>query len=147
MGLEIRNVSQLQHKLRALPEEVHDAVVEAVQEEGVRIRDQARENAPMDEGDLRRSIRKRRLERGLDARVGTRLYYAKFIEFGTKSHLIRPKDPGSVLAGGEFGPVKFARHPGTPARPFLQPAAEASRKEFPGRLARKVNEATSKVAR
>ena len=140
MSVEIRNVSQLTQKLRRLPDAVREAAVEEIQATGIRIRDNARARVPVDSGDLRASIVKRRRERGLDAIVGPKLFYGLFVEFGTKA--------GRWRLGKRTGTsVEVHQHPGTPARPFLHPAAEEERKDFPQKLARRINEALANEAR
>lgn len=48
-------------------------------------------------------------------------YYAHFVEFGTKPHVIRAK-PGGLLAIG----VPVVNHPGARAQPFMRPAIDVS---------------------
>jgi hypothetical protein len=53
--------------------------------------------------------------------------HAKFIEYGTKAHVIRPKR-GKFLRFYVGGNVVYARkvnHPGTAKRPFMENAARA----------------------
>lgn len=68
--------------------------------------------------------------RNAEARVGPRreVFYGHFVESGTRPHEIKAK-PGKTLSAGRrtFGPV--VHHPGATARPFLQPAFEATREE------------------
>lgn len=49
-------------------------------------------------------------------------YYWRFVEFGTKAHLIKPKNR-KALAIGLTGAYRQVRHPGARAVPFLRPAA------------------------
>ena len=52
--------------------------------------------------------------------------YASYVDEGTDAHDIEAAD-GGVLAWQEGGTTRFARrvhHPGTDARPFMQPAAD-----------------------
>ena len=54
--------------------------------------------------------------------------YAGYVEFGTKPHVIRPKEPGGVLVftvGGKKVVTRLVHHPGTKAQPYVQPAFEA----------------------
>jgi HK97 gp10 family phage protein len=54
--------------------------------------------------------------------------YAKYVEFGTKPHVIKPKTPDGVLRWSNGGQVFYAKkvnHPGTKAQPFVRPAFEA----------------------
>lgn len=64
--------------------------------------------------------------------VGTNVEYASHVEYGTKPHLILPKNR-SVLRwykNGAFLFSKSVRHPGTKAYPFMNPAAESERQQF-----------------
>ncbi len=53
--------------------------------------------------------------------------YAKYEVYGTKPHVIRPKEGKKVLAfrvNGKMIYVKQVNHPGTPAHDFVTPAVE-----------------------
>lgn len=143
--IRVENLSQLQHKLRVLPDYVQEEVAEEIQATGVRIRDNARRRVR--DSEVRPTIKKRQLAKGLDARVGTRHWRAKFEEFGTKSHTIKERR-APILAGPEFGPVRGpVRHPGQDPHPFLQPAAEEERRGFVVRISLRLTEAARKVSR
>jgi len=52
------------------------------------------------------------------ARVGTNIFYAHFLEEGTKAHTIRPRSAKVLKFRGRGGKMVYARevhHPGTPA--------------------------------
>lgn len=54
--------------------------------------------------------------------------YGGYVEFGTKAHEIRPKNPGGVLVFKMNGMTVYAKkvnHPGTRAQPYVRPAFEA----------------------
>lgn len=54
--------------------------------------------------------------------------YGGYVEFGTKAHEIRPKNPGGVLVfkmNGTTVYTKKVNHPGTRAQPYVRPAFEA----------------------
>lgn len=79
--------------------------------------------APKDTNRLANSIHADRLE-PMHWVVGTDLYYAKEVEFGTGPHPITP-DEKKALKFTDGGEVVFASrvmHPGTPAQPYLRPA-------------------------
>jgi len=59
------------------------------------------------------------------AKVGNSVaWYAHLVEFGTRAHLIKAKAPNTALRfGGQT--VREVMHPGTQARPFMRPAADA----------------------
>ncbi len=100
--------------------------------------DEAQRNAPVDTGQLRRSVTV-----GPQTTTGGRiattisvkpqrspsspdnLDVARFTERGTRAHEIRPKARGGTLRWTSNGQVRFAKvvqHPGTPARPWFYPA-------------------------
>ena len=109
--------------IAALP----DLAQQAMQESAADIEGAAKANAPMDDGDLRDSIKARK-ESGEAWVVEVGQFYGLFVEYGTA---------GPYALGGKY---KGASHPGLPARPFLTPAAEAERPEFIGEMKRLLDE-------
>ena len=99
-----------------------------------KVQNRAKALAPVDTGRLRNSITIRRTFslRGPSAVVGTDLYYAPYVEEGTRPHTIRPRTK-TVLRFKMGNRIVYARevnHPGTRARPFLSRAlAEVARQE------------------
>jgi len=83
---------------------------------------------PVDTGRLRASIRiEQRRNLALRSRytIGSNVYYAPFVNDGTRPHIIKPKRPGGSLRfviGGRVVYAKVVHHPGTRARPFLDRA-------------------------
>lgn len=54
--------------------------------------------------------------------------YGGYVEFGTKAHDIRPKNPNGVLVfyvGGKKVVARKVHHPGTKPQPYVLPAFEA----------------------
>jgi hypothetical protein len=99
-----------------------------------RIATQARADVPVRTGALGRSIGEDaqhfsgplHISGGVHA-GGAQADYALYVHEGTRRHVIRPRNPGGVLAFPSGGRTVFARsvnHPGTRARPFLRNAAE-----------------------
>lgn len=83
---------------------------------------------PVASGQLRASARiTSRVQAGTvsaSVKVGNFVaWYAHIVEFGTRPHVIRAR-PGNAM---RFGGVTTRRvdHPGTRARPFMRPAADA----------------------
>lgn len=75
------------------------------------------------------------------ARVIADFYYAVFIEHATRPHIIRPKKKKALAWGRTIGLTtefiekkehlaKRVSHPGTKAKPFMEPAAETERPKF-----------------
>ena len=50
--------------------------------------------------------------------------YARFVEEGTRPHIIRAKNKRALYWKGAKHPVKSVRHPGSKAKPYLIPAFE-----------------------
>jgi HK97 gp10 family phage protein len=59
--------------------------------------------------------------------IGPDTEYAAYVEFGTKPHVIRPRNKKalSFYVGGQRIVVTKVNHPGTKAQPYVRPAFEA----------------------
>jgi HK97 gp10 family phage protein len=112
--IKVTNSTKLKRQLKELPEELRTGIRKAVRSSAAAVRADARKRVRVDTGDLRRSIRYKTDRDGLGAVVKVHEYYGHFIEFGTSS---------------------------IPAEPFLRPAAEAERKQFPSRISDDVRKA------
>jgi phage gpG-like protein len=101
---------------------------------------EAQSRVPRKTGHLQRSIRPGRVTDD-SAIIEARTPYAAAVEFGSKPHIIRPKNRQALAwpgAGGRrlsgrrrvnSGPLTFAKvvhHPGTRAQPYLIPGAKAA---------------------
>lgn len=152
----------------ALTKKLQKLVPEAEKEYAVAIEKGARElanairaAAPVDSGEYRDSIeamrasdRKRLSQVGLTQTKDPHAwgvyasYIWRFIEFGTRAHVIRPRklDFLSWFRGGKLVTVKEVHHPGQAAQPHVFPTYRAMRKRIRSRVARAVNKAVRKVA-
>lgn len=83
---------------------------------------------PVDTGRLRASIRlesRRNLALRSIYTIGSDVYYAPYVNDGTRPHQIRPRSPGGTLRfmiGGRVVYAKVVNHPGTKPNPFLDKA-------------------------
>jgi hypothetical protein len=97
-------------------EEVDDfidrKIARAVEEEMLRL-------CPVRTGRLKSTIRRKRNRIWVGGRNAD---YWWALEYGTKPHIIRPKEKKALWWPGAEHPVLLVRHPGTPARPFIRPA-------------------------
>jgi HK97 gp10 family phage protein len=59
---------------------------------------------------------------GRNKKTGATVFYAHFLEYGTKAHNIAAKVGGWLSFGGVF--AKTVEHPGITARPFMRPALD-----------------------
>lgn len=79
-------------------------------------------------GRLRASITHEvgRDERGLVARIGSNVSYARHVEDGTEPHRIEARNKRALHWPGAAHPVLAVNHPGSRARPYLRPALGAA---------------------
>lgn len=98
-------------------------------------------NKSVKTGHLRRSITHKFAYSSLiEGTVHTsNLKYAKWVEDGTRPHIIRPKKGKALYWQGASRPVKFVRHPGGKAKPYLVPALEKEKDNFIRNLRKAVN--------
>ena len=69
--------------------------------------------------------------KGLEATIhASNLKYAPMVEFGTKAHIIRPKNKKALYWKGATRPIKQVNHPGSKAKPYLIPAFEDEKDKF-----------------
>lgn len=54
---------------------------------------------------------------------GADVYYAGWVEYGTRPHIIKARPGGKLYFGQAF--YDFVMHPGAKARPFLRPAFDS----------------------
>jgi HK97 gp10 family phage protein len=85
---------------------------------------QAKANAPVRTGTLRRSITGQVSGGGATVvgRVGTSLKYAPYVHEGTAPHVIVPVSRKALYWPGAAHPVRRVNHPGTRPNPFLRKA-------------------------
>jgi len=106
---------------------------------------QARREAPVRTGTLRRSITNAPETGGLRYRVGSNLRYAEYVERGTGPHEIRPKR-GRYLVYRWHGSLHYSKlvhHPGTKPNPFLGRALAATAQVVPAIVRGEINQSLS----
>lgn len=145
-------LAKLKKQLQAMPKEARRTIRKALEKGAYDIAESARAFAPVDDGDLRRSIDftfgqytpDNANVRGVGSTAGfhdkdlsvtvhagdEKAYYASFVEFGTKAH----------PAGGKF---KGATVPAIAAQPYFYPAYRANKKK----VVAGVNRAITKAAK
>lgn len=93
-------------------------------------------------GALRRNIRTTQKDDWL-IRIRPSKRYARWVNFGTRAHLITPKTPGGSLRFFVGGLARFAskvHHPGTQPRPFMQDAEIAAQHSINTNFQRRLND-------
>ena len=105
----------------------------AIQKSCLSIKKEAIQNITSNEsiktGHLRRSIAfKTTMTEGIVHTSNVK--YARVVEDGSKSHIIRAKNKKALYWQGASHPVKQVKHPGTKAKPYLIPAFEDEKPKF-----------------
>lgn len=113
-SIKVAGSSKLKNQLKQLPEDLRAGLKLAVKASAAAIKADAKKRAPVESGNLKKSIRYRVDPDGLGATVRVDEFYGRFVEYGTTS-----QDP----------------------QPFMTPAAEAERTRFPGRISDDVRKA------
>lgn len=137
MGVEFTGAKALSKRLHAIENGrviLHKLQLDTTAE--------AKRLVPRKTGNLGRSITPGALTNS-DALVVARARYARYVELGTRPHVIRPRNAqalrfpakgtpvtlsgrartGAVRAGGAYAFAKEVHHPGTKPHPFLVPGA------------------------
>lgn len=150
--MKISRLDRFKAKLAAMPKAAKEEVRKAIAASSEEIVDLMQRTAPVDDGDLKKSITwqwgdEARIaysqtlgtvsgNHELSARISAgngKVRYAHLVEFGAAPH----------VAGGKF---EGARHPGAPAQPFFYPNWRLGKKRAKSRISRAIGKAAKKVA-
>ena len=120
-------------ELIKLSEESKGNVQKAIKKSAFNIESQAKKNLASNKsvvtGHLRRSVATKMGD--LEATIHTsNVKYAAIVEKGSKAHVIRPKNKKALYWKGAKRPVKLVNHPGSKAKPYLEPALESEKDKF-----------------
>jgi HK97 gp10 family phage protein len=127
--LKIDGLAQLNKLLKELPAKIETNIMRGALREGSKqFLERARDEVPVKSGKLRKSLRistrskKGQVTASLSA-GGKGAFYAYMVEFGTASHLIKPKTKKSLMINGAS--VASVDHPGSEDKPFMRKAFDA----------------------
>ena len=118
-------------KLNLDADKINKAVSQELEKTAHRIERQAKELAPIDTGELRRSITTE--GSGLDYEIGTNLEYSEYIEDGTSPHIING-NPYLYWEGASH-PVRRVNHPGNKAYLYMETACDTQTEDIEDRIA------------
>lgn len=138
--VQVRGLQELYRALQTLPDKIQQNVLRGAMRAGAKVMaQQAKVMAPRGHsGRLVRSVRysaqfdrrARRMIGRASSGKGSRgrpnsasAFYARFVEFGTRPHVIKATPPRKLLAIG----VPSVRHPGASAKPFMRQAFAQSK--------------------
>jgi hypothetical protein len=129
--VHVKGLSDLQRFLDALPPKIEKNVLRGSLRAGISqaILPAARANIRSVSGKTSKSLKVRTDARGgqVTASLYTKLYTARFLEYGTKPHIIRPKNGKALAIGGLF--VAAVEHPGARATGFMRRALDTRAKD------------------
>ena len=111
--------------LKGTSEDIRSDIQKVLKKSGFNIEARAKRNITNNG-----SIKTGHLRRGITTDVGnmevtvhtSNIKYARGVEEGTRSHIIRPKNKKALYWKGAKHPVKQVNHPGSKAKPYLIPA-------------------------
>lgn len=112
----IKGFSQLDQFLREFPEKMERNILRGALRAGAKVvLPVAQGNIHPVSGALSKSLKLRTGSQNgrVTAKVYTRVFYSRFVEYGTKPHVIKAKDGGALFFGGGF--VESVQHPGSKA--------------------------------
>ena len=72
--------------------------------------------------------------------------YAPYVEFGTKPHVIVPKDKKALYWPGAAHPVSRVNHPGSRANPFMERIISTSQPEIDAMFGTALSQITAAIA-
>ncbi|MFG1465260.1 HK97-gp10 family putative phage morphogenesis protein [Xanthobacter sp. DSM 24535] len=171
---KIQGRESLRKKLRALPAEVRRGMADALAQSADEITEMQRRLVPKKTGDLadsigwvfgeapetaklggRRKGKKPTSAEIQDSRQDLRVtifagddaaFYARWVEFGTKSSSAKPSRRNANYRRTVIMTKALQAHAATPAQPFFYPAYRANRKKVKSRISRSITKAAKKVA-
>ena len=116
-------------EITKLDDKTKDNVQKVLNNTGFKIEAKAKGNVPVNTGHLRRGITTK--IGNMEVTVHTsNIKYAPMVEYGTKPHIIKPKNKKALYWKGAKHPVRSVRHPGSKAKPYLIPAFEKEKDTF-----------------
>ena len=120
-------------EITKLSDEVEEGVKKVVKNSAFNIEKNAKSNLTKNKSVATGELRRRTSTdiKGLEATIHTsNLKYAPHVEYGTKAHVIRPKNKRFLYWEGAKYPVKKVNHPGSKSKPFLIPAFNQEKDQF-----------------
>ncbi len=153
IDIKIEGLNELKKKLDELAPKMEKKIVGQALRQGTNvIRDSARSKVNSISGNLKKSIKtvgvkgKKPLVSEMNVRVrGKDAFYAKFVEFGTKPHVILPKKGMALLVKGKE--YRIVHHPGAVAKPFMRPAFDENYQKAIDRFKEVVSQKLSEVVK
>jgi hypothetical protein len=123
------DLDQFASRCKAAQSIIREEMLVAMRKSVLIVENQGKVNAPVDTGNLRRSIHGEALSH-VHGTVGTAVPYAVMVHEGTRAHVITPSSRKALFWPGARHPVRRVNHPGTRPNPFLKRALAEKRSEI-----------------
>jgi HK97 gp10 family phage protein len=143
--IHIKGGRELQKFLDTLPARLEANIMRSALRQGAKVvLEEAKQNVPVQDGKLRDSLKvSTRMRKGVaTASVRSKLFYSRFVEYGTKPHTIAAKKGGWLSFGGFF--AKSVEHPGATAKAFMRPALDSQAQEALNAVAQQIRKRLTK---
>lgn len=125
----VKGLAELQKFLDQLPAAVERNIMRAALRQGANVvKAEAEANVPVKSGVLKAGLKvSTKSRRGVVTATvkagGKHAYLARWIEYGTAAHFIKPKNARSLFFAGLMR--EGVDHPGSAPKPFLRPALDS----------------------
>lgn len=129
MTANVKGLSELQAFLDQLPAKIESNIMRSALRAGANVvRDEAKANVPEKTGLLKAGIKvstssRRGVVKAIIKTTGKHAYLARWLEYGTAAHFIKPKTAKSLFFAGLMR--DGVDHPGAAPKPFLRPALDS----------------------
>lgn len=127
--VNVKGLAELQAFLDQLPAKVEANIMRSALRQGANVvKAEAQANVPVKTGTLKAGLKvSTRNRRGVVTAsvkaTGKHAYLARWVEYGTAAHFIKPKSAKSLFFAGLFS--NGIQHPGSAPKPFLRPALDS----------------------
>lgn len=132
LTVQVKNADEVVEWFNEIKTKALNETKDHVNKTALEVQNRAKKNAPVDDGDLRASIVIEPFMSGFSIDVGSRLFYAPYVEYGTGIHAEHPSIPGRstpwVFKHPKTGDFVYTR--GFMAQPFLLPAYKSVEGDF-----------------
>ena len=142
LRIKVEGAKRLQEALKD-PKLLKGPIADFLKKSAFYVEGSAKEKVPVDTGRLKASISSK--VKTTEAEIGTNVFYAPYVEFGTRPHF----PPSSALEGWArkhgFGPgggflvARAISRRGTKKQPFLVPALQGAKSAIDGFLKEAIN--------
>ena len=129
MIVEVQGLAELNARLVKIANGSDEAMRKGAYQTMSRVEREAKQLVPTKTGNLKTSIHADTLPDGAYCSAGggnglKDVRYARWVEYGTQPHEIRPLNKKALFWKGAAHPVMVVHHPGTAPHPYFVPAVE-----------------------